>query len=278
MRPHVAPCDRLDARHETLRFAIRLQIRRHRTVERPAARRWRRAFPYLSRSRPRLYDIASLSSFMLRLKLVTLPDHRMVDPVRRPREDLAVSRTLTVVALILVLAGCGGWDSESSDTSETTATVEATQTTTETTQTIMSSEPLACLEEAGLSDVEERDVGLWRGLHEDPAFAIVVHKLRKPAKAPIVVAGAYAVTRSFKVAAEGTGLHELGTRCRFSGARGRGLLRRLAPHFSPQRYGRCRCGFRSQCLCPVAPLYARVADSIFQRETTGLRVVSIFTK
>ena len=110
-------------------------------------------------------------------------------------------RTLTIVALILVLAGCGGSDPESSDA----------QTTTETTQTIVSNDnPLACLEEAGLSNVEEREVGLWRGLHESPGFAIVVHKLRKPAKAPIVVAGAYAVTGSFKVAAEGTGLPNWG--------------------------------------------------------------------
>lgn len=121
-----------------------------------------------------------------------------------------MSRTLTVLALILVLAGCGGSDSESSDTSETTATVGATQTTTETTQTIMSSEVLGCLEEAGLSNVDEREVGLWRGLHEGPAFAIVVHKLRKPARAPIVVAGAYVVTGSFKVAAEGTRLPNWG--------------------------------------------------------------------
>ena len=110
-------------------------------------------------------------------------------------------RTLTIVALILVLAGCGGSDPESSDA----------QTTTETTQTIVSNDnPLACLEEAGLSNVEEREVGLWRGLHESPGFAIVVHKLRKPAKAPIVVAGEYAVTGSFKVAAEGTGLPNWG--------------------------------------------------------------------
>jgi hypothetical protein len=112
-----------------------------------------------------------------------------------------VPRTLTIVALILVLAGCGGSDPESSDA----------QTTTETTQTIVSNDnPLACLEEAGLSNVEEREVGVWRGLHESPGFAIVVHKLRKPAKAPSVVAGAYAVTGSFKVAAEGTGLPNWG--------------------------------------------------------------------
>jgi hypothetical protein len=130
----------------------------------------------------------------------------MVDPVRRPREDLAVSRTLTVVALILVLAGCGGSDSESSDTSETTATVEATQTTTETTQTIVSNDPLACLEEAGLSNVEERDVDFWRGYHAEPLYAITIHKLATPAKAPTVVAGTYAVTGPFKVAAVGEGL------------------------------------------------------------------------
>ena len=109
--------------------------------------------------------------------------------------------TLTIVALILVLAGCGGSDPESSDA----------QTTTKTTQAIVSTDnPLACLEEAGLSNVEEQEVGLWRGLHESPGFAIVVHKLRKPAKAPIVVAGAYALTGSFKVAAEGTGLPNWG--------------------------------------------------------------------
>lgn len=122
----------------------------------------------------------------------------------------SLGRTFTIVALILVLAGCGGSDSESSDTSEATATVEATQAPTETVQTISSNDPLACLAEAGLSNVEEREVGLWRGLHEDPAFAIVVHKLGKPSKAPIVVAGAYAMTGSFKVAAEGTGLPNWG--------------------------------------------------------------------
>ena len=122
----------------------------------------------------------------------------------------SLGRTLTIVALILVLAGCGGSDSESSDTSNTTATVEATQTTTETTQTIASNDPLACLEEAGLSNVEEQEVGLWRGLHDDPAFAIVVRKLRKPAKDPIVVAGTYTITGRFKVAAVGTELPNWG--------------------------------------------------------------------
>lgn len=130
----------------------------------------------------------------------------MVDLVRRPREDLAVSRTVTLVALILVLAGCGGSDSESSET-ETTTTVEATQTTTETTQTIVSSKVLGCLEQAGLSGVEESDVKTWRGFHKRPSYAIVVHKLATPAKALTVVAGAYALSGPFKVVAEAEGLN-----------------------------------------------------------------------
>ena len=117
-----------------------------------------------------------------------------------------MSRTLTVVALILVLAGCGESDSESSATSETTATVAETQTTTETPQTMVSNDPLACLEEAGLSNVEERDVDFWRGYHDEPLYAITIHKLATQAKAPTVVAGTYAVTGPFKVAAEGEGL------------------------------------------------------------------------
>ena len=117
-----------------------------------------------------------------------------------------MSRTLTVGALVLVLAGCGGSGSESSEKTETTATLEATQTTTEATQTIVSNDPLACLEEAGLSNVEERDVDFWRGYHDEPLYAITIHKLATPAKAPTVVAGTYAVTGPFKVAAEGEGL------------------------------------------------------------------------
>ena len=117
-----------------------------------------------------------------------------------------MSRTLTVVALTLVLAGCGGSDSESSETTETTTTVDATHTTTETTQTIVSSKVLGCLEHAGLSDVDESDVDTWRGLRTDLSYAIVVHKLAAPAKAPTFVAGTYAVTGRFKVAAEGEGL------------------------------------------------------------------------
>ena len=65
---------------------------------------------------------------------------------------------------------------------------------------------LACLERRGYPSVKERDVDTWGGLHNGPSYAIVVHKLVKPAKAPRVVAGEYAVTGSFKVVAVGTGL------------------------------------------------------------------------
>ena len=103
-------------------------------------------------------------------------------------------RTLTVVALTLVLAGCGGSDSSSA------------RTTTESTQTVLSNGPLACLEEAGLSNVEEQDDDFWRGYHDEPLYAITIHKLATPAKAPTVVAGTYTLTGPFKVAAEGEGL------------------------------------------------------------------------
>ena len=146
-----------------------------------------------------------------------------------------MSRTLTVVALILVLAGCGESDSESSDTSETTATVEATQTTTETTQTIASNDPLACLEEAGLSNVEERErrplarTPRRSGLRDRRAQAQETGKSpdrrRRDVRRDGIIQGR----------CRGHRATELGTRCRFSGARGCGLLRRLAPHPSPQR-------------------------------------------
>ena len=115
-----------------------------------------------------------------------------------------MSRSLVAIALLLALAGCGGSDSASSTTTDASQTTGPS--TAATTQTIVSSEALRCLEQAGLSDVEERAVDTWRGFHEGPAYAIVVHKLAKPAKAPMVVAGTYAVAGSFKVAAEGTGL------------------------------------------------------------------------
>ena len=54
--------------------------------------------------------------------------------------------------------------------------------------------------------MEERDVDFWRGYHNAPLYAITIHKLAKPAKAPTVVAGDYALTGPFKVAAEGEGL------------------------------------------------------------------------
>ena len=110
---------------------------------------------------------------------------------------------LSLVGIVLVLiactAGCGG-DSDTAARSETSTAVATGSTPAG------SRKPIGCLDAAGLSDVTARDVGLWGGLHRDPAYAIVVHKLTKPARAPKVVAGEYAVTGSFKVVAVGRGL------------------------------------------------------------------------
>jgi outer membrane murein-binding lipoprotein Lpp len=115
------------------------------------------------------------------------------------REKLTL--TAIVLASLVCAAGCGGSSDEASGDETSTAVVTESAPADTTT-----SDPIRCLDAAGLSDVEARDVDVWRGLHEGPAYAIVVHKLAKPAKAPVVVAGTYAVTGSFKVAAEGTGL------------------------------------------------------------------------
>jgi hypothetical protein len=122
------------------------------------------------------------------------------------REKLTLAAI--VLASLVCAAGCGGSSDEASgdETSTAVVTETAPAETTTTTEVTTRNDPIRCLDAAGLSDVEERDVGVWRGLHEDPPYAVVVHKLAKPAKAPIVVAGTYAVAGSFKVAAEGEGL------------------------------------------------------------------------
>ncbi len=109
---------------------------------------------------------------------------------------------LVVVAVVAVVAVIGAVDVRDK---EANVVSEATDTT-ETTEVATTSEPIRCLDAAGLSDVEEQDVDLWRGFHDGPSYAIIVHKLATPAKAPTVVAGTYAVTGQFKVAAEGEGL------------------------------------------------------------------------
>jgi hypothetical protein len=111
--------------------------------------------------------------------------------------------SLTLVAIVLALipctAGCSG-DSDRSNRGVTSVAAATEATPAE------SSKAIRCLHEARLSDVKQRDGGQWGGLHQGPAYAIVVHKLLKPAKAPRVVAGEYAVAGSFKVVAVGRGL------------------------------------------------------------------------
>jgi hypothetical protein len=117
----------------------------------------------------------------------------------RRGKALLVVVAVSVVAVAAVVAVFGAFNSPDGETnvaSEMTETAEVTTT----------SDPIRCLDGAGLSDVEERDAGLWRGFHDGSSYAIVVHKLSTPAKAPTVVAGMYAVTGLFKVVAEGAGL------------------------------------------------------------------------
>lgn len=116
-----------------------------------------------------------------------------------------MNRTLVLVALfaLAVASGCG------EDEATTTTTTDATTTT----QEAVSSDPLTCLEEAGLSDVEERASDLWRGYHGSPFYQVTVHLLPSAAEARQVVndaidvyaaqGGEYAVTGPATVAAGG---------------------------------------------------------------------------
>ncbi len=112
-------------------------------------------------------------------------------------------RVAAVLALVLALAGCGG----SSDSDS------ASPETTEATETTVSDDPLGCLEAASLSDVEERDIDLWRGYHDDPFYQVTVQRLASRAKARDLVndaidtfaaqAGEYVVTGPATPAAGG---------------------------------------------------------------------------
>ena len=116
---------------------------------------------------------------------------------QRSKREKALLAVIAVGAVTAVVAAVGAASSRHVDTnvsSETTATTTA------------SAAPIRCLDAAGLSDVEEEGAGLWRGSHVAPLYAIVVHKLATPVRTPKVVAGTYALTGQFKVAAEGTDL------------------------------------------------------------------------
>jgi hypothetical protein len=118
---------------------------------------------------------------------------------RRGKTLLVVVAVVAVVAVFAVIGAVDSPDEEANVASDTNEMIETTGVTT-------TSEPIRCLDAAGLSDVEERDVDLWRGFHDGPSYAIIVHKLATPARAPKVVAGTYALTGPFKVLAKGAGL------------------------------------------------------------------------
>jgi hypothetical protein len=102
-----------------------------------------------------------------------------------------------VLALIATTAGCSGGSDKAARDETSTVTITATPAER--------SKAMRCLDAVGLSNVEEDRSGQWSGRHDTPAYRIVVHKLIKPAEAPRVVAGEYAITGSFKVVAVGGG-------------------------------------------------------------------------
>ncbi len=117
------------------------------------------------------------------------------------RSGLMSLSLLALLALGLsaaTAAGCGGDDETPLEATPAETAAAATPATT--------SKPIRCLGAAGLTAVEGDGAGPWSGSSHDSTYRIVVHKLAKPARAPRVVAGEYAVTGSLKVVAVGRGL------------------------------------------------------------------------
>jgi hypothetical protein len=108
--------------------------------------------------------------------------------------------TLVVILLatLACTAGCSGGSDE--------GTGGAAAATTTTAPSAVGGAAIRCLHAAGLAKVERQALGVWTGEQATGAYAIVIHELAKPARAPRVVAGSYALAGSFKVAAEGRGL------------------------------------------------------------------------
>ncbi|HXG76403.1 MAG TPA: hypothetical protein VNJ53_07525 [Gaiellaceae bacterium] len=118
-----------------------------------------------------------------------------------------------LVAGAFVLAGCGGDGGADATDTTTETTVETTETTTETTGATASGDPLTCLEDAGLSSVEERSSDFWRGYHDSPFYQVSVQLLASEAEARDLArdavdvyaaqAGEYVVTGPAKASAGG---------------------------------------------------------------------------
>jgi hypothetical protein len=51
-------------------------------------------------------------------------------------------------------------------------------------------DPMACLEDGGLSNVEEQDTDLWRAFHDGPFYAVIVEQFSSEAEARQAVADA----------------------------------------------------------------------------------------
>jgi hypothetical protein len=132
-----------------------------------------------------------------------------------------MTRAATVGAIIataLILAGCGSKSGETPPVSTKAVTTKAETTSAKPTASL----PLSCLAAAGLSSVEKRGSGLWRGFSSEPFFVVIVQQFPTAAKARSVVkeadlvigkaAGPYAVTGPSK-RSDDKGLVDLVAEC-----------------------------------------------------------------
>jgi hypothetical protein len=121
---------------------------------------------------------------------------------------IALVAVVVVFALVAIGELAGGSDDNGAE-------VSATETET-TTSAKLADDPIACLEAAGLSNVEERDSDFWRGYNDSPFYQISAALLPTEAEAQQAVAdavdvyaeqaGSYAVTGPVRASVEGAGL------------------------------------------------------------------------
>lgn len=115
--------------------------------------------------------------------------------------------TASAIGLFVLAIGLGSGSSSGSATPSSASAAE---------ETTAAPDPIGCLEDLGLSNVEERSSEIWRGNNDAPFYLIIVHLLPSKAEARQGVrdavdvyaaqTGSYAVTGPLKVGVEGAGL------------------------------------------------------------------------
>jgi hypothetical protein len=101
---------------------------------------------------------------------------------------IALVAAVVVFALVVIGELVGGSDDGSDDAVETTTVSDDAAETTTAVQ--VADDPIACLDDLGLSNVEQRSNDFWRGYNDSPFYQVGVALLPTAAEARQAVADA----------------------------------------------------------------------------------------